>query len=117
MLSELKNAAKIVGIKQLRRALREGTCARVFLAENAEERITAPIVQLCREAGIPVEERIITVEELMAADEIILCSTTKNVLFVYEIDGKSVGGKAPALRERLQELFAARVWEETGARI
>ena len=98
--------------------VQDGTVVMPPLDELILPGITRLILgQVCREAGIPVEERIITVEELMAADEIILCSTTKNVLFVYEIDGKSVGGKAPALRERLQELFAARVWEETGARI
>ena len=55
MLSELKSAAKIVGVKQLRRALREGSCSKVFLAENAEERITSPIAAICRESGVEVE--------------------------------------------------------------
>lgn len=77
----------------------------------------AILQQVCQEAGIPVEVRIFTVEELMAADEIILCSTTKNVIFVYEIDGKPVGGRDAALRERIRELFAQKVWEETGVRV
>ncbi len=55
MLTELKNAAKVVGIKQLRRALRDGACRKVFLAEDAQARITAPIVQECEHAGIPIE--------------------------------------------------------------
>lgn len=73
--------------------------------------------QLCVESGIPVEDRVFTVDELMDADEIVLCSTTKNVIFVYEIDGKPVGGRDPALRERIQTLFTRRVWEETGVRL
>lgn len=80
--------------------------------------ITRAIIrQICEEAGIPVEVRIFTVDELMAADEIILCSTTKNVVFVYEIDGQPVGGKNAGLREQIQELFAGKIWEETGVRV
>ena len=70
--------------------------------------------QVCDEAGIPVEIRPFTVAELMDADEILLCSTTKNVIFVYEIDGKPVAGKDPALRDRLQTLFAQKVYADTG---
>ena len=55
MLTELKNAAKVVGVKQLQRALRDGVCSKVFLAEDAQTRITAPIVQACEQAGIPLE--------------------------------------------------------------
>lgn len=77
----------------------------------------AVLTALCKENGIPAEERIITVEELFDADEIILCSTTKNVIFVFEIDGKSVGGKDRALATRLQELFHEEIYKETGVRL
>jgi len=56
-------------------------------------------------------------DELLAADEIILCSTTKNVLFVYEIDGQPVGGKDAALREKLQALFSEKIYADTGVRV
>lgn len=72
---------------------------------------------VCDKNGIPVSVRVITVDELMAADEIILCSTTKNILYVYEIDGKAVGGKDRALAERLQELFLDEVYKDTGVRL
>ena len=72
---------------------------------------------VCDKNGIPVSVRVITVDELMAADEIILCSTTKNILYVYEIDGKAVGGKDRALDERLQELFLDEVYKDTGVRL
>lgn len=80
--------------------------------------ITRAIIhQCCDEAGIPVDVRIFTVDEIMSADEIILCSTTKNVLFVYEIDGKPVGGKDAALREKLQALFSEKIYADTGVRV
>lgn len=74
-------------------------------------------VNLCEDNGIPVITRIFTVEELMAADEIILCSTTKNLLYVYEIDGKTVGGKDRALGEKLQSLFLEEVFRQTGVQL
>jgi D-alanine transaminase len=77
--------------------------------------ITRAILEkLCHANNIPVITRIFTVEELMAADEILLCSTTKNVIRVYEIDGKAVAGKDTALAQRMQDLFLAEVARETG---
>ena len=58
--------------------------------------------------------RVFTVEELRLADEIILCSTTKNLIYVFEIDGEAVGGKDRALAERLQTLFLEEVFRQTG---
>lgn len=50
----LQSIAKTVGVKQTRRAVREGTALRVFLAEDAEEHIRLPMLELCRECGVPV---------------------------------------------------------------
>lgn len=75
----------------------------------------AIIKELCENASIPVNERIFTVDELFAADEIILCSTTKNVIFVYEIDGIQVGGKDKNTAKRIQDMFYDKLHFETGA--
>ena len=77
----------------------------------------AVTVKLCQENGIPVITRPFTVAELMDADEIILCSTTKNVIFVYEIDGKAVAGKDQALAGKIQDLFLEEVYRQTGIRL
>jgi D-alanine transaminase len=77
----------------------------------------AILVSLCGELGVPVVEKIITVDELMNADEVILCSTTKNVIFVYEIDGQPVGGRDQALAKALQDRFFLEVERETGVRL
>lgn len=74
----------------------------------------AILVKLCEAKGIPVITRVFTVEELKAADEILLCSTTKNVIRVFEIDGQAVAGKNAPLAQMLQELFLAEVARETG---
>lgn len=77
----------------------------------------AVIKKLCDENGVPTEERVFTVDELLTADEILLCSTTKNVLFVYEVDGKAVGGKDQALATKIQTLFKAEIEKQTGVKL
>lgn len=50
MLDEsLKNSKqKSVGFKQTQRALEKGTARRVFVAKDAEDKVTRPIIELCR---------------------------------------------------------------------
>lgn len=53
MLNELKTAKKVVGVKQLRKALSNGLVSEVFLAKNADPAMTEPIADLCEAAGVP----------------------------------------------------------------
>jgi large subunit ribosomal protein L7A len=55
VLEELNYAARIVGVKQLRRALADGRVRKVFLADDADPALTDPIREACTLAGIPVE--------------------------------------------------------------
>ena len=52
MLSDLKTEKKVTGAKQVTRALKNGSAALVFLAEDADPRITGPVESLCRENGV-----------------------------------------------------------------
>ena len=54
MLEELKSAKKVVGIKQLRKALNAGSVKKVFIAEDADPLLTDPIAERCRQLNIPV---------------------------------------------------------------
>ncbi len=54
MLTELATADKVVGAKQTRRALERGTVRAVYLAADADPRITGPIAALCAEKGVSV---------------------------------------------------------------
>ena len=56
MLEQLKQGPRVVGVKQTRRAIGEGRAARVYLAQDADPAITAPVEALCREQGVPVEQ-------------------------------------------------------------
>ncbi|MBS0316622.1 MAG: aminotransferase class IV [Proteobacteria bacterium] len=53
------------------------------------------IEALCAEAGIPFELRRIARDEVLAADELLLSSATKEVLAVTRLDGRPVGAGVP----------------------
>jgi len=53
------------------------------------------IEDICRVHGIPLELRRIHRDEVLAADELLLSSATKEVLAVTTLDGKPVGSGVP----------------------
>jgi D-alanine transaminase len=61
--------------------------------------------ELCRAAGIPLDMRRVTREEVLAADELLISSATKEVLPVTVLDGKPVGSGRPG--PVYQRLYAA----------
>lgn len=63
----------------------------------------AHLIKACKKLGIPVDETPFTVEELMAADEIIVSSASTFGRSAKEIDGKPAGGKAPLLLKQIQD--------------
>ena len=63
MLEELKAREKVVGVKQSRRAVRDGLALWVFLAADADPALTGPIREQCRESHVPVTEDY-TMEQL-----------------------------------------------------
>jgi len=70
----------------------------------------ALVLELARKAGVSVEERAVTLDELRRADEVFLCGTTVEILAVVRIDGQAVGtGKPGPLTSRLSERFAQSV--------
>lgn len=55
MLEEWKNVRKVIGAKQLRRALMEGGVRQVCLARDADPAITEPLAALCGERQVPCQ--------------------------------------------------------------
>ncbi len=53
------------------------------------------IAEICESCGIPFELRRITREEVLAADELLLSSATKEVLPITLLDGQAVGTGVP----------------------
>lgn len=64
------------------------------------------VIRLCGEIGIPFELRAIGTGELDYAEEMMVMSTTKDVMPVVSFDGKTVsGGKPGPVTRKLQEAF------------
>lgn len=63
MLSELRTAHKVIGVKQSKKAIRDGTAAEVFVALDAEKRVVGPVYELCSETDTKITE-ITTMAEL-----------------------------------------------------
>lgn len=69
MLEELKQGPIVVGLKQLKKALKDRTVKKVFLSRDAEPRLIDPIAKQCESDGIEVEW-VTTMAELGAASGI-----------------------------------------------
>ena len=54
MLNELENAAKVVGVKQVRRALADGRAKRLYLAQDADPQLTQPLAGQAEAQGVEV---------------------------------------------------------------
>lgn len=64
------------------------------------------MLKICRENGIEVIERPFTVEELLNADEVIMSSTTAEIMPIVEVDGQRIGdGEAGNVTKQLQALY------------
>ena len=63
MLEQLNTQRKVVGIKQLRRALKEGKIVTVFAAGDADPGLTAPLEAECEQYGAQLVW-VSTMEEL-----------------------------------------------------
>jgi D-alanine transaminase len=64
------------------------------------------ILEIAAANGIPCEVRRVMKEEVFAANELLLTSSTKEVLAITHVDGKPVGtGKPGAMFARLYQLY------------
>ena len=52
MPNELTNSAKIVGVKQVRRALNAGRAKRLYLAQDADPQLTRPLAEQAQTQGV-----------------------------------------------------------------
>lgn len=55
-LDALKTADRVIGVKQVGKAVRRGEVVRVYLASDADARIVEPLRALCGAQGVPVDE-------------------------------------------------------------
>jgi D-alanine transaminase len=75
----------------------------------------AALLDIARDAQVPVEERRFSLAEALAADEALLTSTTAPLLPVVTIDGHAVGNGRPGpVTQRLGALLWADIRRQTG---
>lgn len=55
MLDELQNVKRVVGLKQVTRAIKENTALKVFLAKDVSPDVFDKIVDLCLVGNIEIE--------------------------------------------------------------
>ena len=87
--------------------LSEGAAANVWAVKNGTvlgaprdnlvlEGIRYGILEtLCREAGVPLELRRVSRDEVFAADELLLSNASKEVIAVTRLDGQAIGNGRP----------------------
>ena len=96
----------------------EGAASNIFVVKNGKllappkDNLMLPgitydvVLELAAANGIPHEVRKIAVAEVFAADELLLTSSTKEVLAITTLDGKPVGnGKPGAMFAKLHRLY------------
>ncbi len=54
MPAKLIHAKKVVGAKQTLKALHKGQAQVVYLAKDADKRVSGPIVEQCSKAGVEI---------------------------------------------------------------
>src|SRR5687767_4323710 len=66
----------------------------------------ATVLDLCRENGIPCDERDLTLTDAYRADEMFCTGTMGELVPVTTLDGRRIGGDARPVYDRLSDLFA-----------
>ena len=61
----------------------------------------AHLIKACKNLGIPVSETAFTLDDLFAAQEVLVTSSSHICMRASEIDGRPVGGKQPELVKKL----------------
>jgi large subunit ribosomal protein L7A len=49
------NSNKVAGAKQVKRAIKDGRAVKLYLADDADPRVTEPLAQLAAEKNVPTE--------------------------------------------------------------
>jgi branched-chain amino acid aminotransferase len=77
----------------------------------------AVVLELCRDHGLPSDERDLSLTEVHRADEVFCTGTMGELASVTVVDGRTIGdGTAGPITRRLTELFRARTATE-GVRV
>ena len=65
-LEALKTAKRVIGIKQVAKAVKREAATEVFIADDADAKVVEPLETLCMEQNVPVS-RVSSMKELGTA--------------------------------------------------
>lgn len=78
-IERLTTANKTIGAKQTAKAVARGEVEMVFVANNSDDRVILPIIELCEANGVPIN-REHSMEELGKAGKIKVKAAAVGVL-------------------------------------
>jgi branched-chain amino acid aminotransferase len=88
--------------------VRGGRVATPPLASGCLEGVTrAILLEIGKDAGAPVEEKLLRPEDLYAADEVFISSTNRSVLGVGEVAGHKIAAAPGPVTKKLEQVFSA----------
>ncbi len=73
----------------------------------------AHLIRACKKLGYAVSETAFTLDDLFAAEEVIVTSSSNLCLHACEIDGKPVGGKQTEMLENIRKTLLEEFYEAT----
>jgi branched-chain amino acid aminotransferase len=75
------------------------------------------VLQLCRDGGIPTQEKLFSLTDVYSADEAFVTGTFAGVVPVHTVDGRRIGdGRRGPVVERLQGLYGELVAHDVAGR-
>ncbi|NBO18288.1 MAG: D-amino-acid transaminase [Proteobacteria bacterium] len=106
----------------------EGAVSNAYIVNKAGEVVTHPadthilngitrsvVLRLAREGGIAVREEPFSMADIGSAAEAFITSTSAGVLPVTRVDDMMIGGGKPGpITQKLQALYAAHIYQQTG---
>jgi branched-chain amino acid aminotransferase len=112
-------------MRNYRGELTECTQSNVFIVKNGAV-LTAPIdagllpgitrefvFEIGRDVAVSVRDQVLHDEDLFAADECFLTSTTKEIVPIVQVDDRQIGSGAPGpVTKKLLDAFRKRAWAD-----
>lgn len=112
-------------MRNYRGELTECTQSNLFIVKNGAA-VTPPVdagllpgitrefvFEIGKDTGIPVRDEVLHDEDLFAADECFLTSTTKEIVPIVQVDDRRIGPGVPGpVTKRLLEGFRRRAWAD-----
>jgi branched-chain amino acid aminotransferase len=75
------------------------------------------VLEVCRDAGIPTQEKLFSLTDVYSADEAFVTGTFAGVVPVHTVDGRRIGdGRRGPVVERLQRLYGELVARDVAGR-